>query len=50
MEFDRLTSDEILCVLENIHKNASDLSDELGVEYNDALVKVFHDLWTATTC
>lgn len=50
MEFDRLTSDEILCVLENIHKNASDLHDEIGVEYNDALVKVFHDLWTATTC
>ena len=50
MEFDQLTSDEILCVLERIHKHASDLNEELGVEYNDALVKVFHELWTALNC
>ena len=48
MELENLTAGQILCVLENVHKNASDLHEEMGIEYNDALVKVFHDLWTAT--
>jgi hypothetical protein len=48
MELENLTAGQILCVLENVHKNASDLHEEMGIEYNDALVKVFHDLWTTT--
>lgn len=47
MELEKLTAGQILCVLENVHRNASDLHEEMGIEYNDALVKVFHDLWSA---
>jgi hypothetical protein len=48
MELENLTAGQILSVLENVHSNASDLHEEMGIEYSDALVKVFHDLWTAT--
>ena len=48
MELNQLTSDQIMAVLQDIHEYASELNEEFAMEYNDALVKAFHDLWTAT--
>jgi hypothetical protein len=48
MELNQLSSAQIMAVLQNIHEYASKLNEEFDMEYNDALVKAFHDLWTAT--
>ena len=48
MELNQLTSAQIMTVLQNVHEYATELNEEFGMEYNDALVKAFHDLWTAT--
>lgn len=48
MELNQLTSAQIMAVLQNVHEYASELNEEFAMEYNDALVKAFHDLWTAT--
>lgn len=47
MSFEQLTKDQILCVLENLHKNASDYHEEMGISYDKSLSLMFHQLWTA---
>ena len=42
----KMPAEQILSVLEGVHVDACDLHQELGLEYKDALVKVFHDLWS----
>jgi hypothetical protein len=45
MEFENLTSDQVVCVLEEVHNRANDFQEKLGTCYSNALVTVFHDLW-----
>ena len=51
MSFEQLTKDQILCVLEHLHKDASDYHEDLGLKhglsYDESLSLMFHNLWTA---
>jgi len=51
MSFEQLTKDQILCVLEKLHKHASDYHEDLGLghglSYDESLSLMFHQLWTA---
>jgi hypothetical protein len=51
MSFEQLTKDQILCVLENLHKDASDWHEDFGIayglSYDESLSLMFHHLWVA---
>ena len=50
MEFNQVSPDQIMAVFESLHTHASEMYEDDGcnLTYEEALVKVFHDLWTTT--
>ena len=48
----KMSAEQILSVLEGVHVDACDLHQDhtTGITYDQALSKVFHELWTKLSC
>lgn len=48
----KMSAEQILSVLEGVHVDACDMHQDYttGITYDQALSKVFHELWTELSC